>query len=237
MKKISTLENQVLEDMSLMEEFLHKDGEVPPVIFIHFKKLNRKIANMMNKVPAGKLKVKQGFFLSLNEPMIMSVRKEFMRHLGAVIAALNVLNVLEEPEAIIFCSEGWASTKNINEKLTQRPSEDPKAKDVFIGSGTNNEGEKYIIMKEKHLKMVEIDGKKVLKPELIHITTVGTGDAYTTVLEPFFESYHNAHKKMKKDKTYTQFSRQAEEDPVEAFRQGIEAVMMMARLAAMRSVN
>lgn len=240
MKKEITIAEQVREDAAIMEEYLHKDGEVPPVIFVHFKKINRKIANMMNAVPAGKLKVKNGFFLSLNEPLVMSARYEFLGHLGTIMAAMNLLNVLEEPEALVFCSEGWASEADPKSKKKQvRPKDDPKAKDVFIASGINKNGDVFVDIKEKKIKMVEIDGEKALKAELVKVDKYADNPADTRadVLEPFFASYKSTHEKMSKDKTYMQFSKQAEEDPVEAFRQGIEAALMMARLQALKSMN
>lgn len=228
-----TLEKRVKEDAAIMEEFLYRDGEVPPVLFFHFPKINRKIASMMNKIPAGKLPVKNGFFLSLNDQILMDNRHEFMHHMGVIIAAMTLLKVLEAPESIVFCSEGWASSSDTPTPKV-RPSKDPKAKDVFVISGRNSEGATYIDIKEKLLKMVKVDGQKAIKPELVPMEDLSAGEGMSPLLESFFESFTTHLKKMGEDKSYMTFSHQAAEDPVDAFRQGIEAAMIMTKLSALK---
>ncbi len=230
-----TIEKQVLEDGAIMEDYLSRDGEVPPVLFFHFPKINRKIANMMNKVPVGKLPVKNGFFLSLNDPLIMDNRHEFLHHMGTIIAAMELLEVLETPQSIVFCAEGWASSLD-PKKTKKRPSEDPKATDVFITSGMTKDGETYIDVKEKRLKMVKVDGKKALKAELVPFGDKSSGEASAPILDAFFTSYHSTIEKMRKDKSYKQFEEMAKEDPVEAFRQGMEAAMTMTKMTALKNL-
>lgn len=230
-----TIEKRVNEDGAIMEEYLYKDGEVPPVIFFHFPKINRKIANMMNKVPVGKLPVKNGFFLSLNDPLLMANRHDFLHHMGTIIAAMELLEVLEAPESVVFCAEGWASSED-PKKSKRRPSEDPKAKDVFITTGVSRDGETYVDVKEKVLKMVKIDGKKALRPELVPLDDKESGQASAPLLEAFFDSYKSTIEKMRKDKSYKQFEEMAKEDPVEAFRQGMEAAMTMTKIMAIKGL-
>lgn len=226
-----TLEKQVKEDGAIMEEYLYRDGEVPPVIFFHFPKIDKKIANMMNKVPAGKLPVKKGFFLSLNDQVLMENRRDFLHHMGVICAAMELLKVLEAPESVVFCSEGWASTEDaINKGL--RPSQDPKAKDVFIISGLSSTGDTIAEMKEKRMKMVKVRGKQAIVPELLPVSEEETKTASSPLLEAFFSSYRESIVKMRIDKSYKQFERMAESDPLDAFRQGVEAAITMTKLVA-----
>lgn len=227
MSKTITLEEYVKEDGKMMEEYLYRDGEVPPVIFFHFPKINRKIANMMNQIPAGKMNVKNGFFIALNDRRLMESRGEFLHYMGSILAALEKLNVLEAPEAVVFCAEGWASTTDNKGKLPKRPSKDPEAKDVFIASGINKEGEFIVDVKEKVMKMVKVEGGKAIKPELIPMMDNSAGDAYSPLLADFFKGYTKAL--ADPDKGWQMFSKMAEEDPIDAFRQGVAAAITLTR--------
>lgn len=228
------LEKQLKEDSGIMEEYLYRDGEVPPVLFFHFPKINKKISNMMNKVPAGNLPVKNGFFMSLNEQVLMENRATFLHYMGTIVATMQLLKVLEAPESVVLCAEGWASDVDDIKKGT-RPSKDPKAKDVFIVSALSKDGEMIADVKEKRLKMVKINGKKAIQPELIDMMDNTAGMASSPLLEEFFLSYNSSLAKLRVDKGYEMFQSMAENDPVDAFRQGVEAAIIMTKMHAGRS--
>lgn len=231
-----SIETQVIADSAIMEEYLRRDGEVPPVLFFHFPKLNRQIAKLMNKVPAGKMPVKNGFFLSLNDPVLMENRHDFLQHMGTIIATMELLSVLEAPDSIVFCAEGWASEQD-PQKTKKRPSQDPKAKDVFISSGLTRDGLLYVDVKEKQLKMVKVNGKQAIQPELVPFGDKSSAHASAPILESFFEAYNQTIEKMKVDKGYQQFEEMAKEDPVEAFRQGLDAAITMTKLLAISGMR
>ena len=227
MKNITT-KQRVLDDAKIMEGFLASDGEVPTVVFIHFSKINPKIANMMNRIESGKLPVKQGFFIALTEQVITENRVNFLKYLGMVIPTLELLGVVEAPESIVLCTEAWAST---DLKVT-RPSKDPKAKDVFVSTGLGIDGKSFFTIKEKVMKMVKVDGKTAIDTELVPLTETSPDNMTSPILDSFFESYHDTLKKSKKEKGWKQFQTLADEDPVESFRQAIAAAITLTKLSA-----
>ncbi len=230
------IRKQVQEDAAIMEEYIYKDGEIPPVFFVHFPKLSRKISNLMNTLPVGTLPVKKGFFVSLNDPFLMEKRHEFFQHLGTVIAVLELLKVVEAPESIVFCTEAWASL-NDPEITKIRPSKDPKAKDIFLANGLTRTGESFVTVKEKHIEIVKKGKKQAVKYLLVPINDQSKKLPPVPLLNVFFESYTASLQKMATDKGYRQFEAQAKENPTEAFRQAIEAAMTMAKMAALKDIT
>lgn len=237
--KTPTLQTIVEDDAKIMGEFVAQLGEVPPVLFFHFNKAPRKIANFMNKVPAGKMPVKNGFFLSLNDPVLMENRFSYMASLGLVFAAMVRVGLMEKPTSVVFCSEGWAS-----EKQNIKPSKDPKARDVFITAGLNAAGESFVDMKEKKIKLTKEKDETKLTAELVALELVafvpkkGEPDQaqfQSPLLEAFFGAYEEGEKKIandEKSKKFKKFLESAEGDPIDTLRQALEAAKIMTFIQA-----
>jgi hypothetical protein len=239
MKSVS-LETRVADDMSIMQEHLERDGEVPATIFFHFDKNPTKIANFMNKTKIGKMPVKQGFFYALTDGMVMENRREFMAHLGTIFAAMNLLGVLEEPKQIVFCAEAFASKqeKTKNKKKIVRPAEDPNAIDVYIAAGADITGQQHVMIKEKKIKMVKDTEGTALRAELVPVSDSSFAEQHETnspLTEIFYDTFNQSKQKMLSDKSYEQFQAMASEDPIEAFRQGMEAAITMTKLSFIKN--
>jgi hypothetical protein len=243
MKKVS-LETRVLEDMEIMREHLERDGEVPATVFFHFDKTPRKIANLMNQTKMGKMPVKNGFFYAITDGMVMENRREFMAHLGTIFAAMTLLGVMDEPKQIVFCAEAFASVQKQKGKKKPkmiRPSEDPNARDVYIAAGTDQTGKQYVMIKEKKIKMIKDENGTALRAELVPINEndevmAAHEDAQSPLIEIFFETYNQSKEKMKADKSYEQFQEMAQEDPTEAFNQGMQAAIMMTKMSLIKQM-
>lgn len=224
----TSIKDRVSEDMALMEQFIVRDGDVPATVFFHFDKVNRKIANMMNKVPAGKIAVKNGFFYAINDPEILENRIHLMAHLGTIFAAMKLLDVIEEPKQVVLCAEAFMSTR----PKKVRPSEDPKAKDVFIGAGLTIDGDMEAEVKEKRMKIIKDGEESRIEAELVPFKQE-TSMVDSPSLTAFFESYKHALTSLEKDGSYKQFVKTASEEPVDTFRQAFEAALIITRIGAM----
>jgi hypothetical protein len=237
MSKIS-LEERVIEDMAIMEDYMKKDGEIPAVLFFHFDKVPKKIANFMNKMPEGSMPVKDGFFYAITDPVLMEYRHSFLKHLATVFAALNILKVIEDPKQLIFCAEAFASeASSIKDAKRVRPSEDPKAKDVFIASGITIEGEQFAKVKEKKLKMVKKGKNSLIETELVALEPEdGLNMVHSPILESFFKVLKQTKVEMIKDKKIEDFAELASENPVEAFKQAFAAAITMTQLTAFKDI-
>ena len=230
------LEEHLMTDMSLLEERIIADGEVPAVVFFHFDKVNKKIASMMNTLPIGKMPVKNGFMYAINDPILMKNRVSLMAHLGTIFAVMKILKVLEQPTALVFCAEAYASISEDGTLPKMRPSKDPKAKDIFIGGALTFDGVDAVHVKEKHMKIVKRGKKTYITPELTIMENSDDIEMYSPVLKVFFESYKESLKKIASESEHQEFMQMAEDDPVDAFRQGVEAAILLTRIRSIESL-
>lgn len=224
---MTKIKSTVEHDHSLIAPHLIKDGEVPPILFFHFKKLNKDISKLMNQMKDGSLDVKNGFYISLNDPDLMESRTTLLKNLAAVFAAMKHLDVLSDVEAIVFTSEAFAS-----EDASKRPSEDKNAKEVFMSYGQSSDGKSFSVFDKKLIKLAKKKGEMVTSIELAKDPDFESEFSSTAspVLDLFWETYKEMLVKVKEDGQHEVFIEHAKEDPVHVFIQGLQAALMASKL-------
>jgi len=232
------LEKVANDDMLLLNEFMKEKGGIPPVLFIHFKDINKDIAKMMNQSSRGNIKVKNGFYIAINDPFAITYRHDFVGYLGAVMATLKILGVIPEPESIVMCTEAWASRKE-----GVRPSKDPEAIDALVLTALSIKNEKYLKIFEKRVKVTnsnKVDDSMfsvefVSNSELDEMGKEGTSEL--PLLDKFYESYNEGLIEMNKNRELKRFKESADTDPVSLFQQAVSAAFAMTKIQAEREGN
>lgn len=225
---MSKLLKTIEADMKAIEPLFIQDGGMPPVIVFHIPKVNKEIANLMNNLNGGKVKIKSGFLYAISDPVLAENRGLFFRSLATVMGAMVHLKVLEKIESLVFISEAYASEQSTKSKKVVKPSEDPKAVSVYLGAGLDMAtGEIKFITREKKYT-TDGAGFKIVLSESPN--NVGETDVESPLFAEFKEAYEivlNAPEDRMPDINQL---READEKPVDNFLFGFQAAVQFTHM-------
>lgn len=191
-KQIKTLVNQ---DFDMMAPFIIRDeGNVPPLLFFHFKNIDPKVSEALNNtVQDDLINVESGFFVPMSHQSILENKDVFMEFMATIMAAFKTVGLTEELLSVVIAVTGKAA--KINTETSEKESE----ADIFIVSGMSSTGKTHTKAKEIKLRM----GTDAVICDLVESSFLDDGidkTAEAFIGEDFFELYERNLKQLPEDK-------------------------------------
>lgn len=203
MRKIKTL---VQQDFDIIAPFVERDeGNVPPILFFHFDKLDESISKELNTTQgADTLNVENGFFVPMNRESVLENKDIFMGFMATIMATLTKSKTAGKLKGVSISVSGRAM------KIDKTSGEAEKEADVFLVSGIDDKGNNFSMAKELAPRM----GMDKMVYDLIDSDFISEAvdSSASLFITNFFEDYNNTMERIDRDQENLKFLAETKEE-------------------------